>query len=237
MRTSRSDLFLEPLLLLIVGAAPGTGIPWVFEDHFRWNFFDLGEFIGFRTSARQFGEPAFLGNTVALSALARTYAKKTVYSQSAGHNIHQTPGPSFIEMLTLLRQTMEVLAKEPLLTDTGLYQPKYQNRTYADQENLIANELSQHPNFHAKVRLLTGEHTIKTRPVPALISEREVQERIQAIKERMLLQGYTTLAQAVDEEVRKRHELLRQRPASDAPPPPHTNGNRRGRPKPPPEQT
>src|SRR5207248_11426053 len=116
---------------------------------------------------------------------------------------------AFVRMLKAIRATLQILAKEPLMTDTGLYQPKYQLRTYQDQENLVANELSQLPNYTAKVRLLTGEHTIKTRPAPPLVSEREVEARIRAIKERMLRQGYTMPAASVEEEVRKRHELLR----------------------------
>ena len=145
-----------------------------------------------------------------------------------------TPGPSFIRFLTLLRQTLTVLAKEPIMTSTGLFQPKYQLRSYQDQENLVANELSsQLPNYHAKVRLLTGEHTIKTRPAPSLISERAVEARIRAIKQRMLNQGYTTPAQEVEESVRKRHELLRSRPGSDTQMPLNTNGRRQGRQKPP----
>jgi hypothetical protein len=234
MRTSRADLFLDPLLLFILGAAPGTGIPWVFENHLRWNIFELHEFMGFKPSVRQFGEPAFLQNTQAVSRLAQRHAKKTVYSQSAGHNIHQTPGPSFIEMLTLLRQTLEILAKDPLLTDTGLFQPKYQLRTYSDQENLVANELSQLDNYTAKVRLLSGEHLIHTKPPPHLVSEREVEERIQAIKERLLREGVTLPAAAIEEEVRKRHELLRSRPDSDTPPPKRSNRRKNGQQNPPP---
>ena len=122
------------------------------------------------------------------------------------------------------------------MVDTGQYVPQYRQRSYHDQENLIANELSQLPNFHAKVRLLSGEHTIKTHPAPAQVPEQEVAERIQAIKERMLRQGYTTTATAVEEEVSKRHEALRARPASDTPPPITTNGNRRSRTKPPVQQ-
>ena len=136
-------------------------------------------------------------------------------------------------MLTELRYCMEALTNDPILAATGQYVPQMRQRSFQDQENLVANTLSsQLPNFHAKVRILTSEHTIKTRPAPTLVSEREVNERIRAIKERMLLQGYTRAAQAVEEEVAKRHELLRQRPP-DVVPPPHTTGRRNGRQKPP----
>ena len=99
---------------------------------------------------------------------------------------------------------------------------------------MVANEVSQLPNYTTKVRILTKEHMIKTRPAPSLVSEREVEARIRSIKERMLRQGYTKSAAAVEEEVRKRHESLRQRPAADAQLPNNTNGRRQGRQKPPP---
>src|SRR5262249_1738954 len=112
---------------------------------------------------------------------------------------------------------------------------KYRQRTYQDQENLVANTLSsQLPNFNAKVRLLTTEHTIKMRPAPQLVSEQEVEARIQAIKQRMLTLGFTRAAQAVDEEVAKRHELLRQRPPGVVPPI-HTTGRRNTRGNKPPQ--
>ena len=209
MRTSRSDLFLEPLLLLILGAAAGTGIPWVFKNHCKRNFPELGEFNGFRTSARQFGEPHFLENTQALNALAQRHATKTVHSQSAGHNIHQTPGPSFIDMLTLLRQTMAVLAKGPILVDTGQFQPKYQMRTYADMEGEIANSLANQENYHAKVKIVNaGEFTVKTRPAPDGLTGDALTERIQAVKRHMRALGYTRHYTEVMEELRKRQEQL-----------------------------
>jgi hypothetical protein len=134
-------------------------------------------------------------------------------------------------MLTEIRYCMEALAKDPILVDTGKYVAKYRQRSYQDQENLIANELSSLlPNYHAKVRLLTREHTVKTRPAPKPISEPEVEARIRAIKERMLSLGYTRDAQAIEEEVAKRHEALRQRPP-DVVPQIHTTGRRNGRQK------
>ena len=134
-----------------------------------------------------------------------------------------------MRMLHAVRETLAVLAKDPILVDTGQFQPKYQLRTYADQENLVANELSQLPNYTAKVRLLSGEHTIRTNPPPPLVSEREVGGRIRAIKERMRHLGYMKSAAAIEEEVRKRHEALRARPDDDAPPPLHSNERRRPR--------
>ena len=161
-------------------------------------------------------------------AFLRQGAKTSIFESKATREARVA---AFARMLKAIRETMAVLAKDPILVDTGQFQPKYMLRTYIDQENLIANELSQLPNYTAKIRLLMGEHTIKTRPAPPLVSEREVEARIRAIKERMLRDGVTLPAAAIEEQVRKRHEVLRQRPP-DVLPPTQPNG-RRGRVKPP----
>jgi hypothetical protein len=237
IREGKADLFLPPLILFILGAAAGTGIPDVFDLHFKRSFLEYGEFVGFHKSANQFGDPAYLANQKAITAIVQTYAKKRVSSN--GQKLWQTPGPTFIEMLTLLRQTMEVLAKEPLLTDTGLYQPKYQLRSYQDQKNMVANELSQLPNYTAKVKLLSGEHTIRTYPAPKLCSEAEIDERISAIKQRMLFLRITKPYREVQRDIQLRQQMLRERADADVPPPPpsHTTGRRNGRQKPPPTHT
>jgi hypothetical protein len=80
------------------------------------------------------------------------------------------------------------------------------------------------------VRLLSGEHVIKTHPAPVLLPEHEVEVRIKTIKARMLQEGYTTPAAAVEEAVHKRHEALRSRPAGQTP-----QGNGTSRVKPPPK--
>ena len=67
---------------------------------------------------------------------------------------------------------------------------------------------------------------IKTNPAPPLLPEHEIEARIRAIKERMLREGVTKPAAVIEEEVRKRHETLRQRPPGDTPPPLHDSGNR-----------
>jgi hypothetical protein len=219
MREGNADLFLHPHLLFLLCASAGDGSHYVISPHCRKKSF-LGnhELIEVDSSANYLGEGAFLKNAKAVSSLLSTYAKKHGFSINAGRKMLLSPGPTFIAILTIFRQALAVLATEPLTTATGLYQPKYQFRSYQDQENLVANELSQLPNYHAKLRLLSGEHTIKTRPSPPLVSEQEVEARIQAIKMRMLSLGYTTSAHAIDEAVAKRHEALRQRPAEEAPP-------------------
>jgi hypothetical protein len=129
---------------------------------------------------------------------------------------------------------MAILAKEPILVDTGQYKPVYRQRTYSDMAAQIANELSQQPNYTARAKLLTGEHTIRTNPLPPRMTEAQLTARIQQIKEHMREQGLCRPAHEVEEEVRLRHERLRERQAAP-PPPSHTNGTnrRRYRPRPP----
>jgi hypothetical protein len=229
MRTGKADLCIHPLALLILGGAVDDGVTEIFYPHQKCGLLPPQEFPGLEDSANYFGHPSLLDNRRAVETILTKYAKKK-YWDSVTRSRMVYPGPSFVRMLTSLRQTLEVLCKEPLMTDTGLFQPKYQLRTYSDQENMVANELSQLPNYTAKVRLLSGEHLIKTNPAPSLLPEQEVEARIQAIKERMLRDGVTIPAAAVEEAVRKRHEALRSRPPGNGP-----QGNGTGRVKPPPK--
>ena len=125
-------------------------------------------------------------------------------------------------MLTTVRQTMAILAKEPILVDTGQYQAKYSQRTYADMTNQLANELSALPNFHARVKFVTsGEQVIKTKHLPPPVSGAALAGRLQQIKREMWAQGYTRYYKEVEKEIRERHEALRGNTASDEPPPTH----------------
>src|SRR5205823_7395525 len=83
-----------------------------------------------------------------------------------------------VKMMTELRYTMDMLAQYPILVDTGQYQPKYQNRTFADMENEIARDLTQQPNFQAKVKLLSGEHVIQTKNSPTGLTSRSEERRV-----------------------------------------------------------
>jgi hypothetical protein len=241
MQTGRADLFIHPAALLTLGGAADDGITQLFYDHKKEEFIPKPDYIGLEASANWLGRPELLDDPQAVAFLLKKYAKKR-YWDTLTQSRMVYPGPAFLRMLRALRGVIEILAREPVLVATGQYQPKYQLRTYQDQENLVANTLSQLPNYHAKVRLLSGEHLIKTNPAPALLSEQEVEALIRTIKEQMLREGYTTPAAVVEEEVRKRHEALRRRPAGDGHPHEqehgnrtHTNGNRRSRPQPPPD--
>jgi hypothetical protein len=232
METASADVFIHPLALFILSCAVGDGSHNVFDKHLKPSAFSNWQFTGLKDSAFQFGRADFLKNERAVAAFTKKHARKRYWdSIFSSHLI--TPGPAFIRMLQLLRQTMDILAKEPVLTDTGLYQPVYRQRTYADMAGEIANSLSQQENFTARVKTLTGEHTIRTNPLTTTLTEAQLAERIEEIKGRMREQGLCRPAHEVEEEVRRRHERLRER--NDPPPPSHTNGTnrRRYRPRPP----
>src|SRR5262249_43242165 len=56
-------------------------------------------------------------------------------------------------IITGLRQLMYILAQEPILVDSGQWEPIYdKTRTYADVENEIASTLANLPNRQAKVK-------------------------------------------------------------------------------------
>ena len=222
MSDKRADIPIAPLAIYVLATAQANTMEYVFSPYLKTEsieFFGPHYVRAFRDGMASFGTPAFLTGS----------ATRFVQSQ---HKNYRWMAERIVTMLTELRYVLSVLAQHPILVGTGQYVPQYRQRSYQDQENLVANELSQLPPYHAKVHLVSGdEHTIKTRPAPALLSEPEIDARIQAIKARMLREGYTKSAAAVEEEVAKRHGQLRQRPADESPPIP-TNG-RRGRVKPP----
>jgi hypothetical protein len=206
MLTGRSDLVIPPLALFILGGAADDGITEVFRQYMLYS---QQCFNGFTPDANYLGHPSFLSNEPVLKGFLKHYARRRFWDSVLSYRI-VTPGPSFVRMLTTLRQTMAILAlpHEQILVATGQYQPKYQQRTYADMLGQIANELSQLPNYHAKVKLLAGEHTIKTFPPPKGIPERQIQKRIARIKHQNRFLGITRPAAEIAEEVRKRHERL-----------------------------
>jgi hypothetical protein len=227
MQSGRADGSIHPLALFILGGAVDGGITYVFFDHLKRKFASGSEFLGFEQSANQFGQARFLKTNDAVDKLVKKHAKRRLYEDMINYRV-ATPGPSFITMLKSLRETMEILSKEPVLVDTGQYRPVYRQRTYTDMAAQIANDLSQQDNYIARVKTLRGEYTIRTNPLPTLMSEAQLAERIEEIKRRMREQRLCRPAHAVEEEVRIRHERLRQR--NDAPPPSSTNRRRRPRP-------
>jgi hypothetical protein len=230
MSEKSADISIPPLAIYVLAAAQDSGMEYAFSSYIKSQ--SEGDFLGphsltaFRAGMAAFGTPAWRKECA--ESFARMRAK--FYPWMAEY---------ISNMLTELRYCMEALATDPLLVSTGKYVPQYRQRTYQDQENLIANELSQLPNFHARVRLLSGEHVIKTHSAPPLLTEREIDERIHAIKQRMLSFGICTPYAKVEAEIRQRHVELRERADANVPPPPpsHTTGRRNSRQKPPPART
>jgi hypothetical protein len=228
--TGRADGFVHPQALFFLVGQINTHSTYIFFDHLNRAFIETAEFLGLEPSANVYGRGDFLENEQAVARLIAKHDEPTFGDTFLGRpQLHKAAG--FLRMLRDLREALAVLAREPILVDTGHYTDKYQMRTYQDEENRIANEISQLPNYHAKVRLLTGEHTIRTNPAPLLLAEHEVEARIRRIKERMQREGVTISAAAVEEAIRKRHEALRRRPDGNGQ---QANGKGRGGPKPPP---
>ena len=144
-----------------------------------------------------FGDPKFIHKDSVAKFIGSSSLKRARNAATAA-----------VKMITELRYAMAQLAQYPILVDTGQYQPKYQNRTFADMENEIARDLTQQPNFQAKVKLLSGEHTIQTKNYPPGLTGKYLEARIEQITEQTRL-NYCKPRAAVEEEIRQRQERLK----------------------------
>jgi hypothetical protein len=129
MLEKRSDLQLSTLALYILAVAQGDGREYILSN---WVTKSFDEFKAFKPGAEQFGKASFTSPVTTqhyLSQVAKHWKK------------HAWMGEEIVSMLTELRYCLGVLASAPILTDTGLYVPQYRQRSYQDQENLVANEL------------------------------------------------------------------------------------------------
>jgi hypothetical protein len=220
MRTGRADGFIHPHALFILGGAADPSITYVFWSHLTRSLLSGGEFMGYEKSAHRFGQPGFRTEQ-GLTTFLASYTRPSVLDRLF-HVTPQVPERvvAFVRLLRSLRAVMEVLAREPVLVDTGQYQPKYQQRPYADMEHQIANELSQMPNFHARVRFLScGEQVLETRPLPPPVSGAEFTERIAGIKRQMWEGGVTRYYKEVEKAIRERQFWLLGQDEADEPPP------------------
>ncbi len=119
-----------------------------------------------------------------------------------------TDFPVCIAFIRHLRSVLEVLVRDPILVDSGQHEPIYDKpRTYADVQRQVANELVGLKNGIARVKLPTGEYTIRTMlpNTPKKIRE-AAQEKQQRIQERTR-QYYCTPRSEVEEQIRKRQEM------------------------------
>jgi hypothetical protein len=153
-------------------------------------------FAGFKDEAVVFGDPYFISTEFAPQFIASRRDRVKAAASAV------------IRMLTELRYTMDILAQQPILVDTGQYKPKYQNRTFADMEHEIARDLAQLPNFHAKIRLLEGEGVIRTEPLPRGHRQGALQLRIDRIKAHMRAShvGYCRDFREVENEINHRQQ-------------------------------
>ncbi len=110
-----------------------------------------------------------------------------------------------IAFLRSLRSAMEVLALEPVLIDTGQHEPIFQQRTFLDRTNEIANQLVGLSDFIAWVRIKGDtEHIIRTLKPDKGLYGKALQDQIADIQNRNRKAGYTRPRQDVELEITKR---------------------------------
>jgi hypothetical protein len=219
MNEANADVYIPMLAIYVLAAAQRDGREYVFSQYVisrPGNYHPILK--DFKEPTRRLGAPSFLKPQEQAFFLELCPRPKK----------YRWRAEAVIDMIVDFRRCLTALAKDPLLTDTGLYKPIYRQRTYTDMQAQIANDLSQQENYIARVKTLTSEHTIRTNPLIPPMTEAQLTARIEAIKQHMREQGLCRPAHAVEAEVRQRHEQLRER--NDPPPPSHTNRRRRPRP-------
>jgi hypothetical protein len=224
MNEANPNLAIPILAIFVLACSQRNGMeavlsPYVNHDNHGF-FFGPFSLRDFDPSAAKFGEPRFTDPEHA----ARYIATVTKASRKK-----RWMAEAVVSMLTEFRACMHILVTSPIRVDTGNMVPKYQLRTVSDQQNYVANSLTQQPPFHARVKTLHGEFPVRLRP-PAPLREELVQERIRSIKQRMRDRGVTRPAGELAEVIRTRHKNLREQAAADdAPPPTSVTSNRRRR--------
>jgi hypothetical protein len=108
-----------------------------------------------------------------------------------------------------LRKLMDILAREPIMVDSGQHEPIYdKTRTYADVQNEIATRLANLPKFTARVKITVDgkpvEHTVKTLSPERGLRAIALQDRKDRIRANNRTDGYTRKRDEVEEEIRNR---------------------------------
>ncbi len=200
---------IPTLVIYILSVAKNDGSEAVFFPYINYtgmlppNYFK-GFFKG-KKRVEVFGEPNFL-NKDSVSDFLASYRRKK-----------QPSAISLLKLVTELQYTMAILAEQPILVDTGQYQPKFQNRAYQDMENQISCDLTTQPNFQAKVKLLSGEHTIQTKNSPHGLTGSQLEERI-ALIQAQTRKNYCTPREAVETEIQQRQEKWKSSDSKEPPP-------------------
>jgi hypothetical protein len=156
-----------------------------------------------------FGKPSFIDKD-SIAQFLKAHDRKGGFGYvSRLKREEKEAAAALINMITELRYTMTVLSQNPILVDTGSqYQPKYQNRTFADMENEIARDLTNQPNYQAKVKLLSGEHTIQTKKYPPGLTGKYLEARIEQITEQTR-KNYCKPRTEVEREISERQDRLK----------------------------
>jgi hypothetical protein len=207
-----THFLIPPLALYMLAVSQQDGCDQAFAPYIKTSWWEDNYFRGFEkvrgATAEAFGDPYFINQDFATKFINSRLQKSLFGSVTAQSRREMEPARRLVNMITELRYTMAILVENPILVDTGQYQPKYQNRTFADMENEIARDLTQQPNFQVKVKLLAGEHTIQTKDSsPGLIGSQLVQ-RIAQIQAQTR-KNYCKPRTAVETEIRERQERWR----------------------------
>jgi GTPase SAR1 family protein len=203
----KSDFIINPLALFILALSQRNYSEQLFIPYVKhsWAILPVFEFEGFKKEADIFGDPWFITE----DNLSYISKKKRKNKEKA---------EKLIAMITELRYTMDVLANDPIMIDTGRYTPRYQQRLYSDMQNEIANRLKNQQNYEANVKLLSGEHIIRTYPLSPGLTGHNLESRIEHIQKHMRNAGYTRYYKDVEREVRERQEILRRELGEELPP-------------------
>jgi hypothetical protein len=229
MRTGRGDGFIPPLALLILGGCADPRSTHVFFHHIKRKVLNNYVVEGFSARAHAFGRAGFLANEQEALARLQQEARTSIWDRFTPGVVAERAS-AFLRMLRSFRQVMEILAQQPILADTGEHPQLYRPHSFADAAAAAANSLSRMDNFTARVKLLSGEHLIRTHPAPEGISGAALAARLHAVKERMFERGLCRDVWDVEKEVAERHVALRgpvegrPRRRRDAEPPPPAYG-------------
>jgi hypothetical protein len=231
MRTGRGDGFIPPLALLILGGCADPRSTYVLHNHIKAKVLNGYVVEGFSERANAFGRGGFLANEQEALARLKQEAKTSFWDfLNPDRVVVVQRAAAFLRMLRSFRAVMEILATQPILVDTGEHPQRYKPHSYADAAAEVANSLARMENYTCRVKLLSGEHVIRTHPAPQGVSGEALTARLQAVKERMFERGLCRDVWDVEKEVAERHEALRgpgegrPRRRRDAEPPPPAYG-------------
>jgi hypothetical protein len=210
----KSDFIIDPLALFILALSQRNGSDHLFLPYVKrpWSILPVVEFESFKKEAEVFCSPSFIteDNIASFIEMQNRKNKEKAFQ--------------LITLIAELRYTMDKLADEPILIDIGRYMPRYRQRAHKDMADEIGNRLSMQPNYQANAKLLTGEHIIKTKPLPPNLNSSNLSDRTKRIKRQMLELGYCLDHRQVEEQKNTRQERLR-RVEGEEPPSTTTNRN------------